>query len=184
MSFLLPHFLEEGRGEIDVYFSRVYNPMWINPDGFMWLKSLRDEEQIKCHVALTPTWNESAWFADYVLPMGHSGERHDLMSQETHAGQWIAFRQPVRRVAMEKLAAKGETSPTKPIPARCGKKMSCGSNCRPRWTRMASLGIRQWFESPYRPGEIITQDEYYQWIFENSVPGLPETAAAEGARLP
>ena len=99
MSFLLPHFLEEGRGEIDVYFTRVYNPMWINPDGFMWLKALQDEEKMKCHVALTPTWNESAWFADYVLPMGHAGERHDLMSQETHAGQWIAFRQPVRRVA-------------------------------------------------------------------------------------
>ena len=88
MSFLLPHFLREGRGEIDVYFTRVYNPMWINPDGFMWLEALQDTEKLKLHVALTPTWNESAWFADYVLPMGHSGERHDVMSQETHAGQW------------------------------------------------------------------------------------------------
>ncbi|MGA0061299.1 MAG: molybdopterin dinucleotide binding domain-containing protein, partial [Planctomycetota bacterium] len=43
-----------------------------------------------------------------------------------------------------------------------------------------SLGIRQWFESPYRPGERITIDEYYRYIFENSVPGLPEAAAAEG----
>jgi hypothetical protein len=42
------------------------------------------------------------------------------------------------------------------------------------------LGIRQWFESPYRDGEIITVEEYYRWIFENSVPGLPETAAQEG----
>jgi anaerobic selenocysteine-containing dehydrogenase len=55
---------------------------------------------------LTPTWNESAWFADYVLPMGHAGERHDLMSQETHAGQWIAFRQPVRRVAWSALGSE------------------------------------------------------------------------------
>ena len=31
-----------------------------------------------------------------------------------------------------------------------------------------SLGIRQHFESPYRPGEKITIDEYYQCIFENS----------------
>ena len=45
---------------------------------------------------------------------------------------------------------------------------------------MVSLGIRQYFESPYRPKEIITVDEYYQWIFENSVPGLPEAAAKEG----
>ncbi|HIA01543.1 MAG TPA: formate dehydrogenase, partial [Myxococcales bacterium] len=95
MSFLLPHFLEEGRGEIDVYFTRAYNPLWINPDGFMWKKALTNEEKIKLHVALTPTWNETAWFADYVLPMGHAGERHDLMSQETHAGQWIATGTPI-----------------------------------------------------------------------------------------
>ena len=43
-----------------------------------------------------------------------------------------------------------------------------------------SLGIRQWFESPYRDGEIISMDEYWQWIFEHSVPGLPEAAAKEG----
>jgi anaerobic selenocysteine-containing dehydrogenase len=43
-----------------------------------------------------------------------------------------------------------------------------------------SLGVRQYFESPYRPGEIITVEEYYRWIFENSVPGLPEAAAKEG----
>jgi len=43
-----------------------------------------------------------------------------------------------------------------------------------------SLGVRQWFESPYRPGEVYTLDEYFRWIFENSVPGLPEAAAAEG----
>ncbi|HEY0430333.1 MAG TPA: molybdopterin-dependent oxidoreductase, partial [Pyrinomonadaceae bacterium] len=28
MSFLLPHFLREGRGKLDVYFTRVYNPVW------------------------------------------------------------------------------------------------------------------------------------------------------------
>ena len=45
MSFLLPHFLEEGRGDVDVYFTRVYNPLWINPDGFMWLEALRDDRR-------------------------------------------------------------------------------------------------------------------------------------------
>ena len=43
-----------------------------------------------------------------------------------------------------------------------------------------SLGMRQYFESPYRDGEIITVDEYYQWQFENAVPGLPEAAEKEG----
>ena len=43
-----------------------------------------------------------------------------------------------------------------------------------------SLGIRQYHESRARPGEKLTVDEYYGWMFENSVPGLPERAAAEG----
>lgn len=179
MSFLLPHFLEEGRGEVDVYFTRVYNPMWINPDGFMWLKALQDEAKIKCHVALTPTWNESAWFADYVLPMGHAGERHDLMSQETHAGQWIAFRQPVRRVAMER-AGHPVRFTYEANPGEVWEENEFWIELSARMDPDGSLGIRQWFESPYRPGEIVTVDEYYRWIFENSVPGLPQAAANEG----
>jgi anaerobic selenocysteine-containing dehydrogenase len=179
LSFLLPHFLEEGRGDIDVYFTRVYNPLWINPDGFVWMKALRDEEKIKCHVALTPTWNESAWFADYVLPMGHAGERHDLASQETHAGQWIAFRQPVRRVALER-AGKPVRFTYEANPGEVWEENEWWIQLSARMDPDGSLGVRQWFESPYRPGEIITIDEYYQWIFENSVPGLPEKAAEEG----
>ena len=42
-----------------------------------------------------------------------------------------------------------------------------------------SLGIRRYFESPYRPDQPITMDEYYGWMFERSVPGLPEAAAKE-----
>ena len=42
-----------------------------------------------------------------------------------------------------------------------------------------SLGIRQYHESRACPGEKLTVDEYYGWMFENSVPGLPERAAAE-----
>jgi len=180
MSILLPHMLEEGRGDIDVYFTRVYNPMWVNPDGFMWLKALKDEDsKIKCYVALTPTWNETAWFADYVLPTGHGPERHDLMSQETHAGQWIAFRQPVRRVAMERAGMKVDFT-YQANPGEVWEENEFWIQLSAKMDPDGSLGIRQWFESPYRLGEIITVDEYYQWIFENSVPGLPEAAAKEG----
>ena len=83
LSFLLPHFLKEGRGTLDVYFTRVYNPVWTNPDGFSWIEMLTDEERIGLHVALTPTWSETAYFADYVLPVGLGSERHDLHSYET-----------------------------------------------------------------------------------------------------
>ena len=179
MSFLLPHFLEEGRGDVDVYFTRVYNPMWINPDGFMWMKSLRNEEQIKLHVALTPTWNESAYFADYVLPMGHSGERHDLMSQETHAGMWIGFRQPVRRVALER-AGKPVRFTHEANPGEVWEENEFWVELTGKMDPDGSLGVRQWVESPERPGELVTQDEYWSHIFEHSVPGLPEAARSEG----
>ena len=43
-----------------------------------------------------------------------------------------------------------------------------------------SMGIRKYFESPYQPGKKLTVDEYYGWMFENSVPGLPEKAKKEG----
>src|SRR4051794_7189788 len=49
MSFLLPYFLKEGRGRLDTYFTRVYNPVWTNPDGFSWLEVLTDEALIGCH---------------------------------------------------------------------------------------------------------------------------------------
>ncbi|MFC2085600.1 molybdopterin-dependent oxidoreductase [Bacteroidota bacterium] len=179
MSFLLPHFLEEGRGNIDVYFTRVYNPLWINPDGFMWLKALKDHDKMGCHVALTPTWNESAWYADYVLPMGHASERHDLMSQETHSSQWIAFRQPVARVAAERLGRKVRFT-YETNPGEVWEENEFWIELSVRMDPDGKLGIRQQFESPYRPGEDITVDEYYQWMFENSIPGLPEKAAAEG----
>ena len=68
----------------------------------MWIDALSDKEKIGMHIALTPTWNETAYFADYVLPMGHASERHDLVSYETHSGKWIGFRQPVLREAARK----------------------------------------------------------------------------------
>ena len=110
MSFLLPHFLKEGRGKLAMYFTRVYNPVWTNPDGMSWIEMLSDESKVERHACLTPTWSETAWFADYVLPMGHASERHDLMSQETQAARWIGFRQPILRVALEKQGKKFNTT--------------------------------------------------------------------------
>ena len=59
-----------------------------------------------------------------------------------------------------------------------GREPSSGSRSRWRIDPDGSLGIRKYFESPYRPGQPITMDEYYGWIFENSVPG----PAGGGAR--
>lgn len=177
MSFLLPHFLKENRGKMDVYFSRVFNPVWTYPDGFSWMEAFVDEDKFGIHAAMTPTWNETAYYADYVLPMGHSAERHDINSYATHSGMWVAFRQPVLR----EVARKN------------GKKFNFTYDVNPGevweedefWIELSwridpdgSLGIKKHFESPYRKGEKITIDEYYQYIFEN-IPGLPETASKE-----
>jgi anaerobic selenocysteine-containing dehydrogenase len=178
MSILLPHFLQDGRAKLDTYLTRVYNPMWTNPDGFSWLEVLRDESKIGCHVALTPTWNETAWWADYVLPMGHASERHDVMSQETHAGQWIAFRQPVNRVAMEKMGKKVNRT-YEANPGQVWEETEFWIDLSWEIDPDGALGIRPYFESPYRPGEKITLDDYFGWMFENTVPGLPEAAQKE-----
>jgi anaerobic selenocysteine-containing dehydrogenase len=179
MSFLLPYLLRDKQRRLEVYFTRVYNPVWTNPDGFTWIEALRDEAMVGCHVALTPTWSETAWWADYVLPMGHASERHDNQSQETHAAAWVGFRQPVRRAALERLGRTVEST----LGTNPGEVWEEGEF----WIELSwridpdgSLGVRRHFESPYRPGEKVSIDEYYRWMFEHSVPGLPEAAEAEG----
>jgi anaerobic selenocysteine-containing dehydrogenase len=179
MSFLLPHFLREGRGKLDVYFTRVYNPVWTNPDGLAWMDILSDPDKIGLHVALTPTWNETAILADYLLPMGHAGERHDIQSQETHAGVWVSFRQPVVRAAMERLGRKVEFT-YEANPGEVWEEDEFWIELSWRMDPDGALGIRRHFESPYRPDQKLTVEEYYRRIFETSVPGLPERAQTEG----
>ncbi len=185
MSILLPHFLNEGRGHLDVYFSRVYNPIWTNPDGFSWLEALKDEEKVKCHVALTPTWSETAWFADYVLPMGVGTERHDIASFETHAGRWIGFRQPVLRRYAE-IRGEEVTAESRTHEFNHGEVWEENEF----WIDLSwhidpdgSRGIRQWFESDEEPGTPISVDEYYGTMFADEVPGLAE-AAEEAGKTP
>jgi anaerobic selenocysteine-containing dehydrogenase len=178
MSFLMPHLMREQDGFVDVYFTRVYNPVWTNPDGFSWIEMLTDPKRIGLHVAMTPTWNETAYFADYVLPMGHSSERHDLTSYEQYDGQWIGFRQPVLRAARERMGEP--VADTREVnPGEVWEENEFWIDLTWRIDPDGSLGIRSFFEPRDRPGQKMTVDDYYGWIFENSVPGLPERAAAE-----
>ncbi len=178
MSFILPHLLRDQGNKLDVYFTRVYNPVWTNPDGCSWVEMLENEDQVGCHVALSPTWSETAQWADYVLPVGLAPERHDVMSQETHAGNWIGFRQPVLR---EYARLNGENPQT-----------TLGYNPGEVWEEAelwiamtkaidpdGKRGILKYFESKARPGETQTMDEYWGDVFDNSVPGLPEAARAQ-----
>ena len=161
MSFLLPHFLADGRGRLDTYFIRVYNPVWTNPDGLTWMEVLCDEDKVGCFVALTPTWNESAWFADYVLPMGHGSERHDTHSYEQYDGQWVGFRQPVLRAARSR---RGEqvTDTRQVNPGEVWEENEFWIELSWRIDPDGSLGIRQYHESRAQPGSKLTVDEYYR----------------------
>jgi anaerobic selenocysteine-containing dehydrogenase len=178
MSFLLPHFLKDGRSRLEVYFTRVYNPVWTNPDGFTWIEVLKDEKLVGLHVALTPTWNETSYFADYVLPMGLGSERHDIHSYETHDSQWLGFRQPVIKAMRQRFGQKVED--TRAVnPGEVWEENEFWLDLTWRIDPDGSLGIRQYAESKKNSGERLDIDEYYEWIFDNSVPGLPEAAAAQ-----
>ncbi len=178
MSFLLPHLLREQKAKLDVYFTRVYNPVWTNPDGMSWIEMFKEPGRIGLHVALTPTWSETAYFADYVLPMGLGPERHDIHSYETHDAQWLGFRQPVVRTAREREGEKF-TDTREANPGQVWEENEFWIEMSWRIDPDGKLGIRKYFESKKQPGEKLTLDEYYGFIFENSVPGLPERAAAE-----
>ena len=177
MSFILPHLLKQERGKLDVYFTRVFNPVWTYPDGFSWMEVLQDESKVGLHAALTPTWNETAYFADYVLPMGHASERHDLISYETHSGMWIAFRQPVLREAARRNGKPVQFT-YEANPGEVWEEDEFWIELSWRIDPDGSLGIKEHFISPYRQGEKITIDEYYRYVFEHT-PGLPKKAAQE-----
>lgn len=179
MSFLLP-FLQQQQGKkIDVYFTRVYNPVWTNPGGASWIEMLEDEDRIGCHIALTPIWSETAQWADYVLPMGLASERHDLMSQETHAGTWIGFRQPVLR-EFHRLEGQNQDSTLDSNPGEVWEEAEFWIALTQKIDPDGKLGIFKYYESKQKPGQPLSLDEYYQDIFDNSVPGLKDAASEQG----
>ncbi len=182
MSFLLPHLAEDQNKKIDVYFTRVYNPVWTNPDGTRWIEMLENESRIGVHVALTPIWSETAQWADYVLPMGMASERHDVMSQETHAGTWLGFRQPVGR-EFKRLEGEEVNGTLGTNPGEVWEESEFWVALTHRIDPDGKRGIAKWFESKQQPGKPISMDEYFEDLF-SGVPGLPETAKADGGKSP
>ena len=127
---------------------------------------------------MTPTWNETAFFADLVLPMGLAPERHDINSYATHGGTWVAFRQPVLREAARRNGKPVEYT-YEANPGEVWEEDEFWIELSWRIDPDGSMGIRKHFESPKRPGKKITIEEYYQYIFER-IKGLPAAAKKEG----
>ena len=185
LSYLLPHLLSddewrkkwEKRGlkipsKLKVWISKIYNPVWINPDGFRWIEVLRDENKVELPVNLSPTWSETNWYCDYILPVGLAGERHDNQSAETKPERWTAFRQPVLRVALQKMGWKPKVPWRATLEAH--KKAGLGEVWEENefWINLiweidpdGSLGIRQYYESKKNPGKPVTIEEWYDAAF-------------------
>ncbi|MEF3192382.1 MAG: molybdopterin-dependent oxidoreductase [Campylobacterales bacterium] len=201
LSFLLPHLLSDTewqkkwieRGlnvpqKLAVWIPRQYNPVWINPDGFRWIEVLKDESKMELTFNPTPTWSETNWFMDYILPVGLAGERHDQHSEPTNTEAWISFRQPVLRVALENMGWE----PKVPWRATLEAHMKAGLGEiweeNEFWINLiffhvdpdGSLGIRQYWESAANPGKPVTIPEYYNAAFAN-LPGLVKAAEEAAA---
>ncbi len=198
MSMILPHLMmdDEWRNKwnarglkipdrLAVWIPRMYNPVWINPDGFRWIECLKDENRMELTFNLSPTWSETNWYCDYVLPVGLSGERHDQQSAPTKPEQWTAFRQPVLRVAMEKMGWKPK------VPYRGTLEAHMKAGLGEVWEENeffaellclyadpdGSLGVRKHWESAKHPGQPVTIKEYYDAAF-SLLPKLKKAAKA------
>ncbi len=197
MSFLFPHLImdDEWRkkwqkkgikvaDKIAVWVPRVYNPVWINPDGFRWIEALKREDKFELTFNLSPTWSETNWFCDYVLPVGLSGERHDEQSEPSTPGQWCAFRQPALRVALEKMGWKPKNPSRGTLEAHMKAGLGEVWEEVEFWATLfaeytdptGKLGLKKYWTSK-KTGKTITIREFYQENFSH-VPKLKEAAEA------
>ncbi|MCB4747602.1 MAG: molybdopterin-dependent oxidoreductase, partial [Sulfurovum sp.] len=184
MSHIMPHLLldDEWRAKwkqkgltqipdkLAVWIPRMYNPVWINPDGFRWIEALKREDKIELSFNLSPTWSETNWFCDYILPVGLVGERHDQSSEPTKPARWLSFKNPALRVALEKNGWKPKN------PARATLEAHMAAGLGEIWEEVefwanimvhhvdpdGSLGIRKYWASKEDPSRAVTIPEWYQ----------------------
>jgi len=196
MSHILPHLLLDdewrakwnGKGlnvpeKLSVWVPRMYNPVWINPDGFRWIEALKREDKIEMSFNLSPTWSETNWYCDFILPVGLAGERHDQSSEATMPARWLSFRQPALRVALEKMGWKPKN------PARGTLEAHMAAGLGEIWEEVefwanimveyvdpdGSLGVRDYWASKEDPTRAVTIAEWYQAAFDN-LPNLRKAA--------
>ncbi len=199
MSMILPHLLADEEWQkkwrakgvnvptkLAVWIPRMYNPVWINPDGFRWIDVLKNEKKMEMTLNLSPTWSETNWYCDYVLPVGLAGERHDQQSSPTKPERWTAFRQPALRVALEKMGWKPK------MPHRGTLEAHMKAGLGEIWEENefffnllfyyvdpdGSLGIKDHAASKKDPSRPVTIAEYYDAAF-SLLPKLAKVASKE-----
>ncbi|MFA6197039.1 MAG: molybdopterin-dependent oxidoreductase [Sulfurimonas sp.] len=200
MSYLLPHLLSDTEWQnkwiakgltvpqkLSVYIPRMYNPVWINPDGFRWIETLKDEKKMELTMNLSPVWSETNWYMDYILPVGLAGERHDQHSEPTMPARWTSFRQPVLRVALEKMGWKAKNPARATLEAHIKAGLGEVWEDNEFWFEMCvnyidptgKLGIKKMWESKKTPGTPVTISEWYDAAFGDNLPNLKAAALAD-----
>jgi len=197
MSMLMPHLLMDEEWQekwakkglnipkkLSVWFPRMYNPVWINPDGFRWIELLKREDKIELSFNLSPTWSETNWYCDYILPVGLAGERNDQQSTPSKPEQRIEFRQAVIRVAAEKMGWKAKD------PTRATLEAHMKYGLGEIWEESeffpnlmvhhvdpdGKLGVRKYWASKKDPSRAVTVPEYFDAAM-SLLPRLKETAS-------
>jgi len=200
MSYLLPHLLADTQwqekwkakglnvaSKLSVWIPRMYNPVWINPDGFRWIETIKDETKMELTFNLSPTWSETNWYVDYILPVGLAGERHDQHSEATMPARWTSFRQPVMRVALEKAGWKPKNPARATLEAHIKAGLGEVWEENEFWFDMCvnyidptgKLGIKKMWESKKNPGSPVTIAEWYDAAFGDNLPNLKKTATSD-----
>ena len=147
----------------------------------------RRVDKVECHVALTPTWSETAWYADYVLPMGVASERHDLTPTRPTpaAGSGSASRccaaTPRSRPAGRR--SDPDTRTHEYNPGEVWEENEFWIDLSWRIDPDGSLGIRQWFESPSGPAPRSASTSTTEAVREGSR-ACPTTPRPRPARRP
>jgi len=208
MSYLLPHLLADTEwqekwnkkglkvaNKLSVWIPRMYNPVWINPDGFRWIDTIKDESKMELTFNLSPTWSETNWYVDYILPVGLAGERHDQHSEATMPARWTSFRQPVMRVALEKAGWKPKNPNRATLEAHIKAGLGevweenefwfdmCVNYIDPKGDVYLDAAktktIKSMWESKKNPGTPVTISEWYDAAFGDNLPNLKKTATSD-----
>ena len=208
LSYLLPHLLSDTEWQdkwtskglnvpkkLSVWIPRMYNPVWINPDGFRWIETIKDESKMELTFNLSPVWSETNWYVDYILPVGLAGERHDQHSEATMPARWTSFRQPVMRVALEKAGWKPNNPARATLEAHIKAGLGevweenefwfdmCVNYIDPKGEIFLDAAktktIKSMWESKKTPGTPVTISEWYDAAFGDNLPNLKATATAD-----
>jgi anaerobic selenocysteine-containing dehydrogenase len=208
LSYLLPHLLADTEWQdkwtkrglnvpknIKVWIPRMYNPVWINPDGFRWIDTIKDESKMELTFNLSPVWSETNWYVDYILPVGLAGERHDQHSEATMPARWTSFRQPVMRVALEKMGWKPKNPNRATLEAHIKAGLGEVWEENEFWFDMVvnyidpkgdlfldkakTKTVKSMWESKKNPGKPVTIAEWYDAAFGDNLPNLKATATSD-----